>query len=98
MYYYKSPSHMPNFDPMWMEDTNAGPKGNDTYGNKPAVILWNPDQPLFGPVWHVRANFKDLDPRVECTQDKHCKVCRETRKFNERRATDVGRGNVSPLQ
>ncbi len=79
-YLYKSPSHMPNFSPFWDEDTNPAPiKESD--GNKQPIILWNPEQPDFGPVFHVRVNFQDLPDKVECTGPSTCPHCKATKVY-----------------
>jgi hypothetical protein len=82
----KSPNNRPNFDPFYEADTNPAPM-KESYGNKKPVILWDPEQMDFGPVYHIRANFKDLDHpiwngRRKC-RGKACPVCKATRIYTQ---------------
>lgn len=79
-YLYKSPSHMPNFQPFWDEDTNPAPQ-KETPFNKQSIILWNPTQPDFGPVYHVRVNFLPLPTKVKCTGPATCPHCKATKVY-----------------
>jgi hypothetical protein len=78
---YKSPSHMPNFGLFYEKDTNPGPQKDSPF-NKSSIILWDPAQSDFGPVYHVRVNFQDLPTKYECP-GRRCPHCKATRLYTK---------------
>ena len=69
----KSPAGRANFGVFWDEDTNPGPM-KESYGNRKSVILWNPEQPEFGPVYHLVVNFTRLSEKQKC-EGPGCAFC-----------------------
>lgn len=66
----------------FQENTEPGPF-IESAGNKQPIILWNPDQPEFGPVYHVVVNFVRLPEKKKCTMDRHCPWCKATRLYTK---------------
>ncbi len=77
-YEVKSGPNRPSFDVFW--DEGVRPMG--TGKKEAAVVLWNPEQPLWGPVWHLIVNWK-YAPCERCTDDTTCHWCRITREWNK---------------
>lgn len=49
------------------------------------VVLWNPSQPAFGPVYHLRVNFQPLPAPARClAPEEECTWCEATRLFNNK--------------
>jgi hypothetical protein len=46
---------------------------------KQDVVLWDPEQPEFGPVYHVMVNFQRLPTKFECLGLETCPHCKATR-------------------
>lgn len=73
-----------NLDPLWEKDTRGPVQSKDSKpGANPSIWLINPEQPLWGPVYHKVVNWQDVG-RVKC-DGQACVHCFKTRLFNSRR-------------
>lgn len=79
-YTFHSPNPLLNFQPFHDDDTNPSPQIDRGPGGKPSVMLVDPDQPTFGPVWHRVVNFVDLPDPFKC-QGEGCPMCVETDEY-----------------
>jgi hypothetical protein len=82
-YEVKSGPNRPAFAPFYEEGV-LPMNGKTKKENQPRVCLWNPTQPEYGPMLHVRVNWYTLRAPHVCPEDATCHWCRETRQWNKR--------------